>query len=345
MPGSIATCFAIFREALINSSFREVLTNLSFPRKRESRLLILRDTRFRWHDVFAINQRCLGLMVFCTSAALAEVPVVEATLLAEFDTFDASQGVAVDENFFYAVNNTRITRHDKKTGEALLQWDGGPEENGLLIHLDGAMVHDGKIYAPHSNYPQMPMTSSIEVWDAATLEHIDSFSFGVNLGSLTWIDYHAGEWWAAFGNYDKIQDGATEPYGTTAATRLVRLDADFRILEQWIFPPELLARFTPMSNSGGSWGPDGYLYITGHDHPEIYAVQIPDHGSIVEWVATVSVPQIEGQGIAWDRTADSRVLWGILKREQKVFSFAIPEIMPVVAIPQPLRTPPDFHRE
>ena len=23
-----------------------------------------------------------------------------------------------------------------------------------------------------------------------------------------------------------------------------------------------------MSNSGGSWGPDGLLYCTGHDHPE-----------------------------------------------------------------------------
>ena len=285
------------------------------------------------------------LLVLFSRSALAEVPVVEATLLAEFDTFDASQGVAVDEKFFYAVNNTRITKHDKVSGEALLQWDGGLEEDGLLIHLDGAMVHEGRIFAPHSNYPKWPMTSSIEVWDAATLEHVDSHSFGVNLGSLTWIDYHAGYWWAAFGNYDKVQDGQTVPYGTTAATRLVKLDADFAILEQWVFPPELLARFTPMSNSGGSWGPDGYLYITGHDHPEIYVVQIPEHGSVVEWLATVSVPQIEGQGIAWDRTANGRVLWGILKREQKVFSFAIPEIKAVTSSRETLRTQENFNRE
>jgi len=134
------------------------------------------------------------LLVVLSHVALAGVPVVEAKLLAEFDTFDARQGVAVDEDFFYAVNNTRITKHDKVSGEALLQWDGGPEENGLLIHLDGAMVHEGRIFAPHSNYPQWPMTSSIEVWDAATMAHVESYSFGVNLGSLTWIDYHDGYW-------------------------------------------------------------------------------------------------------------------------------------------------------
>jgi hypothetical protein len=59
----------------------------------------------------------------------------------------------------------------------------------------------------------------------------------------------------------------------------------------------------------------------------------------------VSVPQIEGQGIAWDRTASGRVLWGILKREQKVFSFAIPEIKPVISSVHPVRTPANFNRE
>jgi hypothetical protein len=90
--------------------------------------------------------------------------------------------------------------------------------------------------------------------------------------------------------------------------------------------------------SGGSWGPDGYPYITGHDHPEVYVVLPPEHGSEVRWLATVKVPQIEGQGIAWDRTAQGRVLWGILKREEKVFSFSVPEI-PQVAPPKVLGPP------
>ncbi|NIR39319.1 MAG: hypothetical protein GWO22_26155, partial [Actinobacteria bacterium] len=52
------------------------------------------------------------------------------------------------------------------------------------------MVLDGKIYCAHSNYRYFPMTSSIEVWDADTLEHIGSHSIGIRLGSLTWLDKH-----------------------------------------------------------------------------------------------------------------------------------------------------------
>ena len=37
----------------------------------------------------------------------------------------------------------------------------------------------------------------------------------------------------------------------------------FQILQRWTLPEEILARMTPMSNSGGSWGRDGFLYLTG----------------------------------------------------------------------------------
>jgi hypothetical protein len=42
-------------------------------------------------------------------------------------------------------------------------------------------VIDGKIYAAHSNYRFFPMTSSIEVWDARTMEHVGSHSIGIRL--------------------------------------------------------------------------------------------------------------------------------------------------------------------
>jgi len=274
----------------------------------------------------------------------AEPLELTAELLEEFTTFDARQGVAVDELHFYAVNNTRITKHDKD-GEPLLQWDGGPEDgSGLLIHLDSAMVHEGKLYAAHSNYPFWPMTSSVEIWDTQTLQHSASHSFGVQIGSFTWLDRHDGYWWGAFGNYDRVQDGMTQPYGGTANTTLVKMNDEFAILEQWLFPPELHARFTPMSNSGGSWGPDGLLYITGHDHPEIYVVRPPQLGSTVEWLATVHVPGLEGQGIAWDRSESGRILWGIHKATRKVFRYSIPELGDAVpeAAPQPLLGPGAF---
>lgn len=271
--------------------------------------------------------RVLAALAACLFAAQSlagaeTIPVYDARLLDAFTTSDARQGVAVDGEAFYAVGNTRITRHDKASGEPLARWRGDDE----LIHLDSGTIRDGLLYAAHSNYPGWPMTSSIEVWDARTLEHVRSHSFGIQLGSLTWLDYHDGHWWAAFGNYDKVQAGMEVPYGTTAATQLVRMNGDFEILQRWVYPEALQAHFTPMSNSGGSWGPDGLLYITGHDHGEIYVVRPPRLGSEVEWLATVRAPQIEGQGIAWDRSAGERVLWGILKRERRVFRLAVPEV-------------------
>ncbi|MEQ1730361.1 MAG: hypothetical protein ABL982_18495, partial [Vicinamibacterales bacterium] len=126
------------------------------------------------------------------------------TRIAGFPAPEAGQGVAVDAGHVYAVGNTTIAKYDKVTGTLVKRWV--QEKDGPLIHLDGAVVRDGRIYAAHSNYPQWPMTSSLEIWDATTLEHIGSHSFGINWGSLTWVDFHDGFWWMVFANYD-------QPYG------------------------------------------------------------------------------------------------------------------------------------
>ncbi|WGL16499.1 hypothetical protein PVT68_17265 [Microbulbifer bruguierae] len=244
-----------------------------------------------------------------------------------FDTFDARQGVAVDRNHFYAINNFRITKHDKTSGEAILQWDG-ISDAGPLVHLDSGVVWNGKLYAAHSNYPAWPMASSVEIWDTNTLEHVGSHSFGIDLGSFTWLDRWQGFWWGGFGNYDKVQRGQDHPYGQTINTQVVKMDDDFRVLQRWTLPASILERIAPMSNSGGSWGADGYLYLTGHDHPEIYVVQLPEQGAALQWVSTVLAPEIHGQGLAWDRSGPANTLWGIRKRDRKVFRMQMPEILP-----------------
>lgn len=263
---------------------------------------------------------CCAFTAFCESAEH-----VQADKLAEFETFDARQAVAVDSDAFYAVNNFRITKHEKISGRPLLQWDGVTEGESLT-HLDSAVVWDGKLFAAHSNYPYWPMTSSVEIWDTQTLEHIGSHSFGIALGSFTWLDRYQGYWWGAFGNYDKVQRGQEKPYGETRNTQVVKMDDAFNVLEAWTLPPAILQRMRPMSNSGGSWSEDGYLYLTGHDHPEIYVLQLPQFGSELEWIATVQVPDLNGQGIAWDRSGAKRELWGILKKDRKVFRWRIPGI-------------------
>ncbi|MBW7884587.1 MAG: hypothetical protein H3C34_18490 [Caldilineaceae bacterium] len=169
---------------------------------------------YRFH-IPAVAKTITVLAVFALVLAAAgagpllaqdEVPELEGETIAIFDAPDARQGVAVDDGYFYAVDNYHITKHDKETGEALLQWDGVTGD-GPIIHLDSGVVVDGKLYAAHSNYPVWPMTSSVEVWDTETMEHIDTYSFGIQVGSFTWLDRYDGYWWGAFANYNRVQDG------------------------------------------------------------------------------------------------------------------------------------------
>src|SRR6185436_19054581 len=67
--------------------------------------------------------------------------------IAEFAVPEANQGVGVDARYFYAVDNQAIAKYDKKTGTLVKKWQGA--KDGPIHHLDGALVMDGKLYAPH----------------------------------------------------------------------------------------------------------------------------------------------------------------------------------------------------
>lgn len=278
-----------------------------------------------------------------TCASAQNVPEYTANVLEKFSAFDARQGVAVDKFHFYAVDSYGITKHLKSNGEPVIQWDG-IDEGHVITHLDSGMILNEKLYASHSNYGARPMTSSVEVWETSTMEHVGSHSFGIERGSFTWLDRFSGYWWGAFANYDKIQNGDSEPYGETRNTQVVKMDNNFKVLRSWIIPDHILARMTPMSNSGGSWGPDGYLYLTGHDHGELYVMQIPDSGSILHHAATVIVPDsLQGQGIAWDRTVNGRVLWGISKSKREIYRIDVPEISTPKPKPLPIIRKDNFN--
>jgi hypothetical protein len=251
-----------------------------------------------------------AIVLLSTGPASAQTAL---TQVAEFAIREANQGVGVDKDHFYAVDDRAIAKYTK-AGTFVAKWEG--PTTGPIIHLDSARVIDGKIYASHSNYRFFPMTSSIEVWDAKTMKHIGSHSIGIRLGSLTWLDKHDGHWWGTFANYDRtgrLPDGtnSTLPYGGKYNTTLVKFDANWQVLEGWIFPVSLLDRFADMSNSGGSWGPDGRLYLTGHDPAEVYKIRFPTAGSILE-VEEIIPANIRGQGIAWDHSAEG-VLYGIIR--------------------------------
>jgi len=246
-------------------------------------------------------------MLLVSSAVAHAAPAFEQ--IAVFDVPEANQGIGVDDSYFYAVDNRAIGKYDKRTGELVAKWQGPAD--GPIIHLDSAAIIDGKLYCAHSNYSQYPMTSSVEIWDPVTMEHIGSHSFGIHWGSLTWLDWYDGYWWATFANYDQPYGPDGTPYGRKVNTTLVKFDEDWQWREAWVLPTAILDKMGVMSNSGGSWGPDGYLYLSGHDLGEVYKCRLPKAGSVIELVEVIPVG-IRGQGIAWDRS-EPGVLYGIVR--------------------------------
>jgi hypothetical protein len=260
------------------------------------------------------GQLSIAVAIFAALPAVAEEPSPQGSceLLQRFQIDEARQAVAVDADAFYAVDNTVIAKFDKKTGALVAKWAG--ELHGSIVHLNSAVVVDGKIYAAHSNYPAGTMASSVEIWDAATLEHLESHGLGTGRGWLAWLDRDAkGVWWGAFANYNRGSDQSSLASGSRY-TQLVRFDADWRVAEAWVFPDALVNEFGDMSNSGGSWGPDGKLYVTGHGKALLYVVELPEIGSQLKWIGTLSA-EISGQGIAFDHGRPG-VIYGIIRKKE-----------------------------
>jgi len=231
---------------------------------------------------------------------------------------EADQGVAADRTHVYAIDNNAIGKYDKASGKRVGLWEGDPR---LFPHINSCAVVKRELVCAASNYPAVPMASSVEIFDTRTLKHVRSISLGRMYGSLTAMDWRGGSWWAVFANYD---DRGGEPGQGHRFTTLVRMDAAFRPLESWLFPDAVLARFAPKSCSGFAWGADGLMYASGHDRREIYALRLPTAGATLELVATLPVPT-EGQAIDWD-PVEPRLLWSIDRRAGTVHSTRIPAL-------------------
>ena len=261
--------------------------------------------------VVALN--CVAPNVVSLSLA-AEPVAMTSSVLDSFEIPEINQAIGVDAEHFYAIDNTSIAKYAKDSKQLVLSRD---YEDIGAIHFDSAAVIDGKIYVAHSNYPVWPMTSSLEIFDAATLDHLESHSFGIQIGSFTWVDRAAdGTWWGGFANYNRVFDKSPVAYGNKYNTQVVRFTPDWQVASAYVIPDEVVEKFDDMSNSGGSWGPDGNLYLSGHDPAEADVMQLPKVGSTLNWVGTVPLA-IAGQGIAWDRS-EPDVLYGFVRKTKTV---------------------------
>ena len=231
----------------------------------------------------------------------------------------ANQGVAVDAHHFYGIGNYVVGKYDKTTGARVAEWVG--LRGGATVHLNGGLIQDGQLVLAHSNFPQLPMASSLEYFDPATVQPVKSLSLGIRHGSLTWAEKKAGFWWACFAHYN---DQGTAPGSDNRSTLVGKFNDTWQLLESWIFPPQVIASWGKSSCSGGSWGDDGLLYTTGHDEKKLYVLRVPKMGVTLDYVTTIDVP-FEGQSWAWDRS-DPRVIYGIIRRTGEVVVARIPTV-------------------
>jgi outer membrane protein assembly factor BamB len=211
-----------------------------------------------------------------------------------FKAPEANQAVAVDAAHFYAIGNHVVGKYEKRTGERVALWQC--EAGKPLNHLNSGVVREGVLYCAHSNYPGVPMVSSIETWETKTLRHSGSHSFGIFAGSATWIDFRAGHRYVTFAHYG---NRAAEPNRDPRWTTLIQFDAEWRQVQGWVYPEEVIAKLGQYSISGGVFAGDGKLFCTGHDNPEIYVLRFPEGGSTLALEETFAVPN-QGQGIAMD---------------------------------------------
>ncbi|GAB3880455.1 hypothetical protein [Spirosoma agri] len=241
----------------------------------------------------------------------------KATELRRFQLNEVRQGVAVDRNHFYVINNHSLTKHTKTEGRQVAAWT---DTTGQLKHMNSGVVIGKKLYCTQSNYPDVPMASSLEIFDAGTLQHIGSHSFGLFPGSATWADFYQGNWWVAFANYS---DKASAEGRDNRWTTLVKFTESWQQVEAWTFPAIVLQAFSPKSTSGGTWGKDGLIYCTGHDKPELYVLKLPDRGHTLQYVKTIQTIS-EGQAFAIDRSAKDRLIfYGITRNDNYVIVSAV----------------------
>lgn len=223
-----------------------------------------------------------------------------------YPAVEAHQGVAVDAVHFYAISNRAIGKYRRDNGERVAGWEEA--KGGRLKHLNAGLVLDGLLFCAHSNYPEQPAQSSVEIWETDGMQHRRTIDLSHEPGSLTWIDQRTGFWYACFAEYAKTGDPAN--------TRLVKLDKAWRCLSEWRFPREAVVRFGASSSSGGGFGPGGFLFFSGHDARELCLVELPERGNAPVWLGALPV-SAPGQAFAWDPAVPGQV-FGIERKTREV---------------------------
>ena len=249
-----------------------------------------------------------------------DVPQLQGRTIRVYQAAEANQGVAAGARHFFVVDNATLAKYDIRTGELIRRWTG--VASGPIRHMNSCMAEGSSVWCANSNYPQTPMGSSIEVFDGVSMTHARSYSLGMrDEGSLTWFDRYGAGWITAFSHYDKNGGVAFKDHTFSS---VVTFDAEWRRTGGWLLPESTLERMAPYASSGGAIGPDGWLYLLGHDRPELYVMGRPMMGPVLTHLATIAI-EAEGQAFSWAKNGQ-RVIYTIDRRQHLVRTIAIPAV-------------------
>jgi outer membrane protein assembly factor BamB len=248
----------------------------------------------------------LGILLFLLVGCATRADLGRLEPVRTWKAAEANQGVAVDAEFFYAIDDRALGKYEKATGRKVGEWRapaGSP-----VKHLNSGVVVGGQLLVAHSNFPAKPDESTLEYFDVETLRPAGRKIFEQPPGSLTWLVPAGDGWLASFAHYRLNSD--------PGLSRLVRYDSRWNILATWTFPPELLARFGAFSCSGGGYALDGRIWVSGHDARELYVLELPPSGGQASWVGTVGFVS-RGQAFAWDPSRPQE-LYSIQRKTREV---------------------------
>ena len=199
-----------------------------------------------------------------------------------FHAPQANQAAAADREFFYAIGSRGITKYDRNTGEVVAK------SSGKAKHLNSGYFHQGKLLCAHSNFPTLPEQSEVLSLDPKTMRLTVYRDLGNPGGSLTWVVQKKGNWWCNFAKYGK----------KNAETFVIKYDNHWKEIARYTYPQKLINQLGKYSISGGIWVGEE-LWVTGHDDPFLFRLNLPKKGSELFYLGKIKVP-FTGQGIAAD---------------------------------------------
>ena len=233
---------------------------------------------------------------------------------------EAGQGVAVDAGHLYAVGNFVIAKYDRETGKRLARWRGA--RGGPVIHLNSCFVEGDELACAHSNHPRLPFANSVEWFDRESLQPTRSRSLGVmDEGSLVWFDHVPEGWIVGLAHYN---DETGLPFKDNSFAAVELYDPEWRRIGGWALPEALVGKMAPQAASGGAIGPDGYLYLMGHDRPEMYVLGKPLSGPYLAHIATIAIAA-EGQAFDFDESEPGTAC-AISRPAREIRCFRLPEV-------------------